>query len=358
MQIARTCKNVTLASHAKNQKNLEFPTIEIGTDFQQKLIDFDLVIFDRFIMEEYYGWMVREALPEALQILDMQDVHFLRRARQETPSIDPKTIRSDTLLRELGSIYRVDGTLVISSYEYALLQDFGIPQNLLCHYPMYAEKMQSVPAFDARAGFSFLGNFRHAPNLDAALYLLSIWPRVLEKIPHATLHLFGAYPVKSISDKVRSAKGVKLHAHVPDAKESLASTLVQIVPLRFGAGIKGKILSSWMAGTPVVTSSIGAEGMHDGEHFGGSIVDDEAIFIEEALRLATHESAWKKAQNQGALLLETLFNRALLEEKLMQFIETRRMEEQNLIGSILRHDTCARTRYFSKWLALKKEFLA
>ena len=115
--------------------------------------------------------------------------------------------------------------------------------------------------FNQRNGFAFIGNFRHAPNSDAVQWLLRLWPHVRSRLPDATLHIYGAYPGQQHMEMHAPRKGIYMHGHVSDIGAPLRKHRVMFAPLRYGAGVKGKVLDAWAHGMPVVTTPIGAEGV-------------------------------------------------------------------------------------------------
>src|SRR5699024_7891116 len=156
----------------------------------------DIVLFDRFMMEEQFGWRVSEACPEALKVLDTEDLHFLRRARQaavkEGKIAAEANQHSDTAKREIASILRCDLTLLISKVERQLLTEtFRIDERLLWYLPFMTAKkpedeIEQTPRFEQRQDFVFVGNFRHPPNADAVQYLKTdVWPLLRKQLPKA-----------------------------------------------------------------------------------------------------------------------------------------------------------------------------
>ena len=145
-----------------------------------KEINPTIVLFDRFMMEEQFGWRVAETCPNAMRILDTEDLHCLRKTRQEAlkQGVDfqvGQLLSSEIAKREIASIYRCDLSFIISSYEMELLQKtFGIHASLLCHLPFFLnsisiETQQNWKSFEDRQHFVSIGNFLHAPNVDATL---------------------------------------------------------------------------------------------------------------------------------------------------------------------------------------------
>ncbi|MFC6672508.1 hypothetical protein [Marinobacterium aestuariivivens] len=169
----------------------------------------DIVLFDRFMMEEQFGWRVESHCPQALRVLDTEDLSCMRHARHAavklsgkvTTDVAPQLLFSDHAKREIAAILRSDLTLMISRAEIQLLTStFQVDPALLQYtpfmlQPVNTEQQAMLPHRDQRNHFIAIGNFRHAPNWDAVLWLQqAIWPLIRRQLPQAELHIYGAYP--------------------------------------------------------------------------------------------------------------------------------------------------------------------
>ena len=163
----------------------------------------DIVIFDRFMMEEQFGWRVEKFSPDSLRVLNTEDLHSLRQARhdaiKQNRPFASEDLFSDHGIREIAAIHRCDLTLMISEVETKLLIDeFHVPDTHVFHLPFMLPKPQDIdalPCFEERQHFISIGNFRHAPNWDAVLQLKTeIWPKIRKRLPKAEMHIYGAYP--------------------------------------------------------------------------------------------------------------------------------------------------------------------
>jgi len=328
-------------------------------EFLKKLSP-EVVLFDRFMIEEQFGWRVAQTCPEALRVLDTVDLHFLRRAREAAHDLD-----SQDALREIGSIYRSDLSLVLSSHELRLLHSqFNVPEELLfLSRFLYPEPPASTTPFKERRGFVFMGNHRHAPNADAIRWLNSdLWPRIRALLPDAQVEIFGSYPSRELMRLDDAATGFRVLGHAKDQFETLGRYRVNLVPLRFGAGIKGKVTDGWWTGTPNIATPIGAEGMIDDDRWGGIVASDPQAFAEAAVRLHENEAAWASAAEVGrALLLQYYLasehGPALLTaiDRAAQDRDSRR--RRNFVGRLLQHHHYQSTVYFSKWIEAKSRAL-
>lgn len=336
-------------------------------------LDPQVVMFDRFMMEEQFGWRVEKHCPQALRILDSEDLHCLRFARQGLAKNNQDVIQhvpvselfSDYAKREIAAIYRCDLTLTISRYEMDLLQSvFGIPKSLL-HYTPFMLKNISVNTqvpFAHRQHFVSIGNFRHEPNWDAVLQLKqTIWPLIRKHLPQAQLHIYGAYPPKKATQLHNEKQGFHVKGWCDDAFEVLSQARVLLAPLRFGAGLKGKLLDAAQCGLPAVTTSIGAEGLYpDANQTTAHISDDFSVFADLAIKLYNQENTWRALQTNCAEFLQQGFAwekysysmQARIAE-IANDLETHRLH--NFTGSMLRHHTMKSTQYMAQWIEAKNK---
>ncbi|MFW5450974.1 MAG: glycosyltransferase [Methylophagaceae bacterium] len=326
----------------------------------------DVVMFDRFMMEEQFGWRVEKNCPNALKILDTEDLQCLRYARHQAlkdkRELQLSDLFSDIAKREIAAILRCDISLIISSFEMKLLVDsFNVNTSLLHHLPFMVD-LKKYPtktiSFSNRQHFMTIGNFRHAPNWDAVLYLQQIWPLIRKQLPDAQLHIYGSYPPPKATALNNPKTGFLIKGWAQDALSVMQQSRLCLAPLRFGAGLKGKLLDAMIMQTPSVTSSIGSEGMHQNEDWPGIVADDMTSFVDAAVQLYNNESAWMKAQQQAAALLKAQYDGQLLGKQLLtkiaaieQGLEQHRLN--NFTGSMLKHHTMASTRYMSQWIAAK-----
>jgi len=330
----------------------------------------DIVVFDRFLTEEQFGWRVAESVPDAIRILDTEDLHSLRITRQtlfkrDTPFSIDAWLQNDTTKREIASIYRSDLSLIISSYEMQLLTDtLKIDKDLLLYLPFMLEVLdektvEKWPSFDARKDFVCIGNGKHAPNIDAILWLKKeIWPLIRSKLPDTNLNIYGAYLPEHVKHMDTPKDGFRIMGWADDAETVLKKAKVGLAPLRFGAGIKGKLIDAMLAGTPTVTTSIGAEGMHAEYPWSGHIANTAEDLAHSAVSLYQNPKKWCFAQQNAVAIINDLYDKRVLNrrvaDKLMN-IENKLEEHRNrnFIGAMLMHQTLAGTKFKSKWIEEK-----
>ncbi|MGB1219716.1 MAG: glycosyltransferase, partial [Flavobacteriales bacterium] len=178
-------------------QQLKLPINNQSVQAKLKALNPSYVLFDRFVMEEKWAWRIHDLFPEAVRILDLEDLHCLRKTREFC--LKNKVKYSDDILktqeiskRELASIVRSDLTLVISKFEYDLLiNTFKIPEKQLFYLPFLTDSSSKTKAltFEERKDFIWIGGYKHPPNVDAVRCLKSsIWPKIRTELPKANLH--------------------------------------------------------------------------------------------------------------------------------------------------------------------------
>ena len=331
-----------------------------------------IVLFDRFMIEEQFGWRVADSCPDALRLLDTEDLHCLRLARQRAFK-EKRTFTIDDLLveevakREIASILRCDLSLMISEFEMDLLKNcFKLDRSVLYYLPLLLEdsgipKLNELPSYSERDGFIFIGNFLHEPNWNGVQYLKAIiWPLIRKQLPQVVLNIYGAYPSQKVLQLHNFKDGFLVHGRASNASVVVQQSRVVLAPLRFGAGIKGKLIEAMQCGTPSVTTSIGAESMHGDLVWNGVVADDPVIVANKAVALYEQEKLWNMAQSNGVQILEKRYLRNLFERNFKERIEQVRSDLKqhrlnNFMGSLLQHHTLRSTKYMSKWIEEKNK---
>lgn len=346
----------------------------------------DVVLFDRFFVEEQFGWRVEEVCPSALRILNSEDLHSLREARrdrhvsysqaQQTPTASsgsnsdfaeaspPSPAQSKIARREIAAILRSDLTLIISEEEMEILgRKFKVDPDLLHYAPFMLDESESGswPGFDARRDFVCIGNYRHAPNWDAIGWMADeIWPRIRARLPEAKLHIAGAYATPAQLSLHDPKRGLFVEGRVENADAKFRQARVCLAPLRFGAGLKGKLFDAMRNGTPSVTTPIGAEGIAGDLSFGGAIADTAEGLAEAAVLLHEDASEWARAQESGRIILAARFDRATHETSLRAAVHRAQTHlgarrDRNFVGAMLRDHHHKSTRYLSLWIEAKNK---
>jgi len=367
------CTPCAVSEHSIDLKEegINSSSIELNSDSFDVYIKAykpDIVLFDRFMMEEQFGWRVEKNCPDALKILDTEDLQLLRNARhqalKENRDIGKADLFSTLAKREISAILRCDISLIISSYEMKLLKEtFKVDSSLLHHLP-FMVNLDKCPSktkdYKEREHFMTIGNFRHAPNWDVVLYLQKIWPLIRKQLPKAQLHIYGSYPPPKATALNNPKTGFLIKGWADDAFEVMENARVCLAPIRFGAGIKGKLLDAMIMQTPSITSSIGSEGMYENETWPGFISDDLEEFAKKAVELYNDEKLWNEAKENSTVLLKSKYDESILSKKLIEKVDEvyENLKEHrldNFMGSMLRHHSMASTKYMSQWIEEKNK---
>lgn len=356
------------------QLNIDSCTIQLNSSsFDDFLIQLkpDAVLFDRFMMEEQFGWRVEKHCPTALRLLDTEDLHSLRHARHQVVkqkrSVRPSDLNNELAQREISAIFRCDLTFMISEFEMALLIDHYKVDERLIHYCPFMIDMDKVQKefsldFSERQHFISIGNFRHEPNWDAVRYLKeSLWPAIRKQLPSAELHIYGGYPPKKATQLHNDKQGFLVKGWAEDAHDVIGKSRVLLAPLRFGAGLKGKLIDAAICQTPAVTTEVGGEGMYGkSSTIPARISSNDTDFIEKAVDLYQNEEQWNKLSQAGQQSIRERFNKDAHEKNLLStlsYLEQNIDEHRssNFIGSMLRHHSMKSTQYMSQWIEAKNQ---
>lgn len=360
--------------HADGFNNLPVTSMQIAINdasFDNMICELqpDIVVFDRFMTEEQFSWRIRKHCPNTLHILNTEDLHSLRYARHEAVKraghASYAELNNAFAHREIAAILRSDISLIISAHEYDLLiNTYQVPARQLVLLPL--QPPADTPAreqqfsFTQRQHFMTVGNFRHAPNWDSVLQLHQhIWPTIRKQLPHAELHIYGAYPPKKATELHNPAKGFLVKGWVEDVNTVMAQARVCLAPLRFGAGVKGKLLTALRHNTPSVTTSVGAEGIAAEEDWCGVVASDNREFIQAAVNLYTDQSLWQQASDRCSALREhyqqsVINGNRQLFDKIAQAINDvpgyrAPLFQQGLVW----HHSLRSTQFMSQWIEAK-----
>jgi glycosyltransferase involved in cell wall biosynthesis len=355
---------------------IETAFIELNSDsFDKSIAQLmpDIVMFDRFMTEEQFGWRVAKNCPQALRLLDTEDLHCLRHARHEAlkkaVDLEQVLMTSEMSKREIASIYRSDATLVLSRAEIPLLENtFNLPRQLLIHSPFMLELVERQhKSFDERKHFVSIGNFLHAPNWDAVLRLReSIWPLIRKKLPKAEMHVYGAYAANKAYALDNKKLGFRILGRAEDAHEVLENARLCLAPLRFGAGLKGKFTDAMQVGTPSITTTIGVEGMVSESSnvvdWPGYVAESDTDFADLSVDLYQNKTLWHEKQKLGDELLKSQFDAVTNRAKLMTSIDQilsnlSQYRQENFYGQMLNHHHHKSSEYMSRWIQSKNEVL-
>ena len=329
-----------------------------------------VVVFDRFMVEEQFGWRVAEICPNAIRILDTIDLHFLRKGREEAykkgEEFSDELLINDFTKREIASIYRCDLSLIISEYEIQLLNNkFHINPSLILYLPFLLSPVtdnykNQLPKFSERQHLVTIGNFMHAPNYESIVYLKQkIWTKLRQRLPKVELHIYGSYESQKVKQLHNEKEGFLIKGFANDVNEVMKNAKLCLAPLPFGAGLKGKLVDAMQNSTPSVMSSVAAEGMFD-DKVPGFIADEPQSFIDNIIKLYQNEELWNEKSAIGFEVITQRFDKIIFSKILIERIEDliknlSQHRHQNFIGQMLSHHTLKSTKYLSKWIEEKNK---
>ncbi len=352
----------------------------------------DVVIFDRFLSFEQFAWRVKATCPNALLVLDAEDLHFLREGRrllsikqtQEGASnfmqnhdiLAPQyqeLLYNKLMLRELACIYQADLTLLLSDAEQSLLNTrFLVALTQLAHIPFIIAKNKPMSAqqsndllpysFDEKQDFVFIGNFRHAPNYQAVKVLREqCWPKIQKVLkehhPNISCHVYGAY----MSPKAKQLENTKInffmHGYAPKQFDVINSARVMLAPITFGAGVKGKLLDAMQCHTPSVTTPVGSEGISL-LPWSGYVAKTANEFIQSAIDLYTEPSKWQDAVSKGMDILCNNYDHTTNQQRFIDYIANAHCNigdtrKANFMQQLLWQRQFQTSQYMSQWIEAK-----
>lgn len=270
---------------------------------------FDLVILTRAMTAHGAFKLVKRYCPKAKIIFNTVDVHYLRLERQAALIGSEDIAKEAKLVREieLNLMCACDTSIIISEAEAELLRQEH-PGLRLTVMPYMREIPGCKNPFSVRKDIIFIGGFEHAPNIDAVDYFVQdIWPLVRSALPDARFLIIGS----KMPDAIKCLDhhpGIEVVGYVKDLSEYFDHCKLSVIPLRYGAGIKGKIGTSASFGVPCVATSIAAEGMGltDGEHV--LIADTPERFAEQVIRLYRDERIWNTLSQSSMSLIHEKYS--------------------------------------------------
>lgn len=270
--------------------------------------EYDVVLIARHYIAAKHIDAVREFAPRALIVFDTHDLHFLREERLAALEGDSAAAASAAGAREteLALIRKCDVTLVVSPVEKHLLATLAPASNVMVLSNIHDVHPPGKP-FAEREGLVFIGGFRHPPNTDGVLwYAREVLPRVREKLPGVPTYILGS----EVPDSIRrlAADDFIVTGYVEDLAPYFTGCRVSISPLRYGAGVKGKINLAMSYGVPVVATRTSIEGMHLTPGVDVLVGDDAEGFADAVARVYTDERAWTALADGGRENIRTHFS--------------------------------------------------
>ena len=292
--------------------------------FAERGGEFDVVMISRHYVASRYLSLLNRHCPQAHFLFDTVDLHYLREERlaELENSLSLKRAAAQTRRSELAVIRAADATLVVSPAEQAVLRE-AAPEARVHVISNVHEVVGSRRPFAERKDIFFVGGYQHPPNVDAARWFVGqVWPLIHGQLPDVEFHLIGS----KAPDEVRSldGEGVTFHGFVPDLEPWLDGCRIAVAPLRYGAGIKGKVNMSMSRGQPVVATPIATEGMFAKAGQDILVAETPEQFAAEVVRLYRDEALWNRVSAHGLDNVRRYFS-----------VETARLGLQELLNSLM-----------------------
>ncbi len=280
--------------------------------------EFDVVIIARHYIASKHLDAIRQFAPQAVVAFDTVDLHFLRgeRLAELEGSVAAKAAARASREEELAVIRRADVTIVVSPIEVEVLRQI-VPEAKVLQLSNIHEPMGGGKPLAAREGIVFIGGFQHPPNVDAVLwYAREVLPWVRQRLPGVKTYIVGSKVPSTI--RTLAAPDIVVTGYVPDVAPFFTDCRVSIAPLRYGAGVKGKINLAMSYGVPVVATPAAVEGMHLAPGEDVMVAEDAEQFALAIERVYRDESLWQRLSAAGAENIRRHFSRAVAKTALQE----------------------------------------
>ncbi len=298
---------------------------ELAEYLARETAKFDVVMLSRATVACKYVDLIKRCAPNVKLIFDTVDLHFVREERQAALA---SNAGSNGLLRaaaqrmktdELNAMSHADLTLVVSPTEKKLLTEL-VPSVSVEILATIHKNMPGSKPFSERDGVLFIGGFRHPPNLDAITwYVENVLPILRKKAPQLVTTIIGSNAPPSLQKF--AAKDFVIAGFVEDVTDHYNHAKLSISPLRYGAGVKGKVNLSMQYGVPVVATSVSTEGMYLEDGVNVLVADSPEAFADAVIRLHTDEAVWNQLRDAGLENIERYFSRERAREVLASVLE-------------------------------------
>ncbi len=281
---------------------------------------YDAVVLSRITVARKYTDLVRASAPAVTLVFDTVDLHFLRQQRHAKLTGDTKAIAAAESMRrqELEVMHKADVTLVVSQKEQELLEEIA-PKVRVVRLSTVHVPMPGDLGYKQREGILFIGGFRHPPNLDAIMwYTENVLPLLRKSLPGVVTTIIGS-DVPASLEKLASNE-LRISGFVPDVTPAFGQARLSVSPLRYGAGVKGKVNLSMQYGVPVVATSTSVEGMYLREGIDVLVADSPEEFAKAIVTAYSDEILWGKLRLNGLESIEQYFSRNVAKKVLAQLL--------------------------------------
>ncbi len=270
---------------------------------------FQTIILSRYYVAEPLMPSIRSYCPQAKIWFDTVDLHYLRETRMAELDKDNTALKAaaQTKRKELGVAKNCDLTLVVSPYEQQVLAtenpdlDVAVLSNI---HEVYGGHQGFVNSQD----IMFIGGYQHTPNVDGVLWFVDkILPLILADIPNIKLHIIGSKAPQKVID-LGQHPNIEFHGFVEDIEPLMKNIRIAVAPLRFGAGVKGKVNMSMSYGQPVVGTKVAVEGMYTRHGHDVMMADAAADFAAAVINLYQDQVLWEQVSKGGLENVEKWFS--------------------------------------------------
>ena len=290
--------------------------------FRERGGEFEYVIISRHYIAINYISLLKRYCPDAHFIFDTVDLHYLREQRlaELEQSLPLSRTAEQTRRSELSVIKAADATLVVSTVEKAMLEQDAPGEKV-----HILSNIHQVPGrdkdFAERKDIYFVGGYQHPPNVDAACWFVNeIWPLIHRQLPSMRFHLIGSKAPERV--RALNGDGVVFHGFVESLQPFLSDCRLAVAPLRYGAGVKGKVNMSMAHGQPVVATPAAVEGMFAEHERELLVAEDAESFAREVVRLYQDEDLWNRLSQASVENVETHFSLAAARASLTELFDS------------------------------------
>ncbi|TDR23761.1 glycosyltransferase [Marinicella litoralis] len=284
---------------------------------------FDVVILSRYYVAKPLMSSIRSYCAKATLWFDTVDLHYLRELRMAEIAADPQLIKSanKTKSLELAVAKACDLTLVVSPHEKDVLAQ-EMPELKVDVLSNIHEVFGNKNSFHKRQDIMFIGGYQHTPNVDGLLWFVDeIFPVICAALPEIKLHVIGSKAPQKIKD-LGQHPSIDFHGFVEDIDPFMESVRVAVAPLRFGAGVKGKVNMSMSHGQPVVGTKVAVEGMYTTHEKDVMMADDPVQFAQAVIRLYQDEALWSQVSKGGLENVKQWFSFSAAKAQVIKLLES------------------------------------
>jgi glycosyltransferase involved in cell wall biosynthesis len=283
---------------------------------------FKSVVFEFYHRALAHQMMITRYQPQAVLVVDTVDVHYVRESLQAKTLLQESAWeKSEVTKADEAAVYaKVDFVWVVTEEDKRSVIALGVAANKIFIIPNIHSVDLNAPGRNQREDDSllFIGGFAHEPNQDAIVYFCKeILPFVENQVPHVRLRIVGDKVPVAVRDLATT--NIKVTGFVPDTKPFLNGSMVSVAPLRFGAGLKGKVTEALTAGIPLVSTTVGVQGLNVSSWRECVIEDNPADFAKSVVRVLREPQIWRELSRNGQEFMNQHFGYERVARDLLEF---------------------------------------